>query len=220
MTRVVSLLALAFISIATFATEPRNIIHLWEGTSVKNKSVTLEIFLPENTNTGKTPAMIVCPGGSYSWHDYEVEGTDVAKWLSSNGIAAFVLNYRVQGVFNFITHARLIVPGNHHPHMLQDGQRAIQYVREYADEYNIDINKVGAVGFSAGGHLVMSLAEFSSTDFLKPLGIFSRLTAALSANRVPDSFTFSSETTVSSSTVFTADSFSISSLKISLSNIK
>ena len=175
MTKVVSLLALAFISIATFAIEPRNIIHLWEGTSVKNKSVTLEIFLPKNTNTGKTPAMIVCPGGSYSWHDYEVEGTEVAKWLSSNGIAAFVLNYRVQGVFNFITHARLIVPGNHHPHMLQDGQRAIQYIREHADEYNIDINKVGAVGFSAGGHLVMSLAEFSSTDFLKPLGIVSKV---------------------------------------------
>ena len=158
MTKFFSLLAFAFISIAAFATGPGNIIHLWEGTSVNNKSVTLEIFLPENTNAGKTPAMIVCPGGSYSWHDYEVEGTDVARWLCSNGIAAFVLKYRVQGVFNFITHARLIVPGNHHPHMLQDGQRAIQYVREHVDEYNIDINRVGAMGFSAGGHLVMSLA--------------------------------------------------------------
>lgn len=175
MTRFFSLLAFAFMSIVAFATEARNIIHLWEGTSVGNKSVTLEVFLPENHNVGKTPAMIVCPGGSYSWHDYEVEGTDVARWLSKNGIAAFVLNYRVQGVFNFITHARLIVPGNHHPYMLQDGQRAIQYVREHADEYNIDINKVGAIGFSAGGHLVMSLAEFSSTDFLKPLGLVSKM---------------------------------------------
>ena len=103
MTRIFSLLAFAFISIAAFATEPRNIIHLWEGTSVNNKSVTLEVFLPDSV-ADKTPAMIVCPGGSYSWHDYEVEGTDVAKWLSKNGIAAFVLNYRVQGVFNFITH--------------------------------------------------------------------------------------------------------------------
>ena len=166
MTKVFSLLTLVFISIAAYATEPRNIIHLWKGTSVDNKSVTLEVFLPENAKAYKTPAMIVCPGGSYSWHDYKTEGTDVAKWLCSNGIAAFVLKYRVQGVFNFVTHARLIVPGHHHPHMLQDGQRAIQYVREHADEYNIDINKVGAIGFSAGGHLVMSLAEFSSTDFL------------------------------------------------------
>ena len=177
MTKVFSLLALFFclLPFAAFAAEPCNIIHLWEGTSVGNKSVTLEVFLPDSVSAEKTPAMIVCPGGSYSWHDYEVEGIDVARWLSSNGIAAFVLKYRVQGVFNFITHARLIVSGNHHPHMLQDGQRAIQYVREHADEYNIDINKVGAIGFSAGGHLVMSLAEFSSTDFLKPLGIVSKV---------------------------------------------
>ena len=107
MTKFFSLLAFAFISIAAFATGPGNIIHLWEGTSVNNKSVTLEIFLPENTNAGKTPAMIVCPGGSYSWHDYEVEGTDVARWLCSNGIAAFVLKYRVQGVFNFISSAHV-----------------------------------------------------------------------------------------------------------------
>ena len=148
--KVFCLLSFAFClsPFVAFAAEPRNIIHLWEGTSVDNKSVTLEVFLPENTKADKTPAMIVCPGGSYSWHDYKTEGTDVAKWLCSNGIAAFVLNYRVQGVFNFVTHARLIVSGHHHPHMLQDGQRAIQYVREHADEYNIDINKVGAIGFS------------------------------------------------------------------------
>ena len=127
-------------------------IYLWQGTSVSNKSVTLEVFLPDRVSSEKTPAVIVCPGGSYSWHDYETEGTGVAKWLCNNGIAAFVLNYRVQGVFNFITHARLIVPGHHHPHMLQDGQRAIQYVREHAEQYGIDINRVGAMGFSAGGH--------------------------------------------------------------------
>ena len=150
-------------------------IRLWQGTSVSNKSVTLEVFLPDRVPAEKIPAIIICPGGSYSWHDYETEGTGVAKWLCNNGIAAFVLNYRVQGVFNFITHARLIVPGHHHPHMLQDGQRAIQYVREHAEQYGIDINRVGAMGFSAGGHLVMSLAEFSSTDFLKPLGIVSKV---------------------------------------------
>ena len=71
MTKVFSLLALFFclLPFAAFAAEPCNIIHLWEGTSVKNKSVTLEVFLPDSVSAEKMPAMIVCPGGSYSWHD-------------------------------------------------------------------------------------------------------------------------------------------------------
>lgn len=145
-------------------------ISIWQGTSVHNRSVTLEVFLPENVQ-GPVPAVIVCPGGSYCWHDYETEGTVVARWLADNGIAAFVLNYRVQGVFNYITHARILFPGHRHPQMIQDGQRAIQFVREHASEYNIDANRLGVMGFSAGGHLVMSLGEFFHTDFLRPLGI-------------------------------------------------
>ena len=155
---------------------------IWDGTDVKAKSVTLEIYLPETTASGtanasgaiakaKTPAVIVCPGGSYCWHDHDAEGATVAKWLSKNGIAAFVLNYRVQGVFDYIMHTRYIIRGHKHPQMIQDGQRAIQYVREHADEFGIDTAQVGAMGFSAGGHLVMSLAEYFHTDFLAPLGI-------------------------------------------------
>ena len=156
-------------------------VRLWEGTSVNAPSVTLEIFLPESVATehpsateqrpAPTPAVIVCPGGSYCWHDYDTEGTMVARWLSSNGIAAFVLNYRVQGVFDYIMHTRYITRGHKHPQMIQDGQRAIQYIRENADIFNVDTARVGAMGFSAGGHLAMSMAEFFHTDFLAPLGI-------------------------------------------------
>lgn len=145
-------------------------IAIWDGSSIKSNCITLETFLPNNTSN-TTPAVIVCPGGSYSWHSYETEGTEVAKWLNSNGIAAFVLKYRVQGVFFYITHMRLIFHGHQHPEMLQDGQRAIQYIREHAKEFNIDANKLGVMGFSAGGHLAMSLCEYHKTDFLKPLGI-------------------------------------------------
>lgn len=141
-------------------------VPLWEDTSFNNKSVTLEIFLPENIKDA-TPAIIICPGGSYCWLDYETEGVNVAKWLSANGCAAFVLKYRVQGIFEFITHSRLIFPGHQHPQMIQDGQRAIQYIRENAAKYNINPNKLGVIGFSAGGHLAMSLGEFHSTNFVK-----------------------------------------------------
>ena len=145
-------------------------VSIWEGTGAGPESVTLEIYLPTNVSA-VTPAVIVCPGGSYCWHDYETEGTVVARWLSENGIAAFVLNYRVQGVFDYIMHTRYIRRGHKHPQMIQDCQRALQYVRSHAADFNIDTNMVGAMGFSAGGHLVMSLAEYFHTDFLAPLGI-------------------------------------------------
>lgn len=144
-------------------------VHLWQDTPVKDKSVTLEVFPPSPACPSRHTAVIVCPGGSYCWHDYKVEGTDVARWLSDNGFAAFVLNYRVQGKLPYVTHSRLIFAGNQHPYMITDMQRALQYVREHAREY--DIERVGAMGFSAGGHLVMSAATFYDTDFLSSCGI-------------------------------------------------
>lgn len=147
-----------------------NTFRIWENTGVGNRSVTLQPFLPEQICYGGV-AVIVCPGGSYCWHDYDTEGIDVARWLQSEGIAAFVLKYRVQGIFPYITHSRAIFGGNQHPDMLQDIQRAIQLVREWADVYGINPHRVGVMGFSAGGHLAMSSACYSSTDFLAPLGV-------------------------------------------------
>lgn len=126
----------------------------------------LEVFLPEEGND--RTAIIVCPGGSYCWHDYETEGTDVAKWLNANGIAAFVLKYPVQGKFQYVTHSRLIFGGHKHPDMINSLQDAIRYVRQHASEYKINPNKLGAMGFSAGGHLVMSAAEFFDSPEVRP----------------------------------------------------
>ncbi len=139
-------------------------IHLWHGTAVKARSVTLEIFPPVEGGVSRQTAVIVCPGGSYCWHDYGVEGVEVARWLSRHGFTAFVLNYRVQGKIPYVTHSRLLFRGNQHPDMITDMQRAIQYVRENSQQY--DIKRVGAMGFSAGGHLVMSAATYFDTDFL------------------------------------------------------
>lgn len=144
-------------------------VRIWEGTELHRKKVTLTSFLPE----GKPKAaVIVCPGGSYCWHDINTEGTAVAQWLQANGIAAFVLKYRVQGVFPYIFHTRLISRGHRHPDMIEDLQRALQLVRE---EWGQDGTLVGAMGFSAGGHLVMSGGEYFHTDFLAPHGIKSEV---------------------------------------------
>lgn len=170
MTRRLTIFLLALIPHALTA-HPK--VKLWNGVGGGPSSVTLEAFLPESGE--EHAAVIICPGGSYCWHDYSTEGTEVAKWLSSNGIAAFVLNYRVQGVFSYLTHSRALFGGNQHPDMICDVQRAIQHVRECAGDYLVNPNKVGVMGFSAGGHLAMSAASFSHSDFLKPLGIITHV---------------------------------------------
>lgn len=129
-------------------------------------------FLAESDQP--TPAIIVCPGGSYSWHDMKTEGVGVAQWLQSQGISAFVLEYPVQGVTSFITHYRYLVRGHQYPDALVNIQRAIVELRQKAKEYNIDPNCLGAMGFSAGGHLVTSAAEFFTSadnrpDFVVPV---------------------------------------------------
>lgn len=132
------------------------IIRIWEGTDVHAKSVTLTPFLA-SCPSSPAPAVIVCPGGSYCWHDMKTEGYDVARWLQANGISAFVLKYRVQGIVPYITHSRLLFRGHQHPDMINDLQQAIQYVSEHAEEYGIDPHLLGVMGFSAGGHLCLSL---------------------------------------------------------------
>ncbi|MBP3203674.1 MAG: alpha/beta hydrolase [Bacteroidales bacterium] len=135
---------------------------IWEGTSCTHSHVTLTEYLPEGEAKA---AVIVCPGGSYHWHDVENEGTKVAQWLSSEDIAAYVLKYRVAGKVEFGIKYRTFLRGHRYPDMLCDLQRAIQLLRERYE------GPVGVMGFSAGGHLVMSGAEFFDTNFLSQYGI-------------------------------------------------
>lgn len=149
--------------------QPRE-IHLWEGTSVREKGVTILPFIATENRFNGT-AIIICPGGSYSWLDYETEGLDVARWLQKEGISAFVLRYRVQGIFEYVTHSRALFGGHQHPDMLEDIQRALQYIREHATDFSINPHLLGVMGFSAGGHLAMSSAVYHTTDFLCRIGI-------------------------------------------------
>lgn len=140
--------------------------NIWENTRCK-ADVMLTPYLADGENN---VACIVCPGGSYFWHDKKTEGTGVAKWLQENGISAFVLEYRVGGVAGFITHYRLLARGNRYPDMLQDVQRSIQLIRENAKEYGIDADKLGVMGFSAGGHLATMSGLFFDNNVLSGLG--------------------------------------------------
>jgi acetyl esterase/lipase len=116
---------------------------------------TLEVYLPEKDKASGT-AVIIIPGGSYAVVVYQGEGISNAKQFAKNGIAAFVLKYRLPD--DSIMVNKTIGP-------LQDAQQAIKYVRENAAKWGVNVNKIGIVGFSAGGHL----ASTAATHFQKPL---------------------------------------------------
>ena len=145
----------------TFYFEAFSQVNIWEGTTCKKK-VELTPYIVEGIQNNI--AVIVCPGGSYFWHDIETEGYGVAQWLQENGISAFVLNYRTGYVPAFITHYRLVFRGNRYPDPQDDLLQALRYVRAHANEYGVNPEKIGAMGFSAGGHLVMSAAEFFTPE--------------------------------------------------------
>jgi acetyl esterase/lipase len=115
----------------------------------------IAVFLPSKKNsTGE--AVVICPGGGYGILAYDWEGSDIARWLNSEGIAAFVLKYRLPGSKSNI------VP---HKSPLMDAQRAMRMVRAHSEKWNIDPEKVGIMGFSAGGHLASTLStHFDAGD--------------------------------------------------------
>jgi acetyl esterase/lipase len=103
----------------------------------------IDVYLPSKQSaTGQ--AIVICPGGGYGILAYDWEGTDIAKWLNSKGIAAIVLKYRLPNSKSNIV-----------PQLspLLDAQRALRTVRANAQKWNIKSNQIGIMGFSAGGHL-------------------------------------------------------------------
>jgi acetyl esterase/lipase len=107
----------------------------------------IAIYLPP-AGTAVGTGVVICPGGGYQHLSMQKEGSDVAKWLNSLGVAGFVLKYRLGPKF-------------HHPSELEDAQLAIRMVRQQASQFGIAPNRVGIMGFSAGGHL----AATASTHF-------------------------------------------------------
>jgi len=111
------------------------------------QSPEITVYMPSKRNaTGQ--AVIICPGGGYVNLAFSWEGTDVAKLLNSKGITAIVLKYR-------LPNSKSNIVPNLSP--LLDAKRAIRMVRFYAAKWNIKKDKVGIMGFSAGGHLASTL---------------------------------------------------------------
>lgn len=158
----------AFAKVSGGASSPKIVpttMKIWDGVpSMKGQSTKMDYYAPQGKNTGA--ALVICPGGSYHHLGVFHEGKDVALWAAQKGISGFVLKYRVSG------------HGHHHPAMLEDVQRAIQIIRENASQYGIDADKIGAIGFSAGGHLVLMAEVFGRESELEKLGIETKVSLA------------------------------------------
>ena len=109
----------------------------------------LKLSVPEECSGA---LVVILPGGGYGHLALGHEGTDVARWLNSLGIATAICEYRHQG------------KGYGHPAPLQDAQRAIQLVRSRAEDWNLNPNQIGVIGFSAGGHLAASVSNHEAID--------------------------------------------------------
>jgi acetyl esterase/lipase len=125
------------------ATEPQ-VIRLWEGSApgaqgTADADIPTLTYYPPN-GRGASTAIIVAPGGSYVSLAMNHEGRQVANWFNSQGVAAFVLKYRLG-------------PRYRHPIELGDAERAVRLVRARAAEFNVSADRIGMMGFSAGGHL-------------------------------------------------------------------
>lgn len=143
-------LLLCLLTAASFAALPENktTLNLWPGKAPGALGESPEdipavtVILPEKPNGA---AFVVVPGGGYGGRAAH-EGTPIGEWFARNGITAFILRYRVGP------------KGYHHPIEMNDAKRAIRFVRHNAKEWNLDPQRVGIIGFSAGGHLASTVA--------------------------------------------------------------
>jgi acetyl esterase/lipase len=116
---------------------------------------TLTFYKARRKNTGTT--VLVCPGGAYRILALDLEGTEVCEWLNSIGVNAALLKYRVpmrEGLEKYTA-------------ALQDAQRAMGYLRAHASDLAIDPERVGVLGFSAGGHLAATLCSTNTRSYAR-----------------------------------------------------
>ena len=147
--------------------QAQQVVKLWEGAPPTDNEIRMPedidenywitrvsspeliIYLPQKSNA-TDKAVIICPGGGYAGLASHHEGTLFAQWLNEQGIAAFILKYRM--------------PNKHKEVPLEDAQQAMRYVREHAKDFRIQPNKIGIAGFSAGGHLASTASTHFATE--------------------------------------------------------
>ena len=157
--------------------EAENDNNSWQTKVVYNVSrPTLTVFMPEAGKANGT-AVIIAPGGAFHALSINSEGFDVAKWLVQKGITCFVLKYRLARSLTTDPVAEVMAKWGKKefddannaviPLVIADGRAAISYVRKHAAEYNLDVRRIGIMGFSAGG-TVTSSALFNYTKENRP----------------------------------------------------
>ncbi len=124
---------------------------------------TLTLYSPKGKNTGA--AMVVLPGGGYHILAIDLEGTEVCDWLNSAGITCVLLKYRVPDSGPYPKSSAA----------LQDAQRALGIVRAHAAEWEIDPNRIGVLGFSAGAHLTAALSTHFDQRLYDPIDAADKL---------------------------------------------
>lgn len=125
--------------------------NLEEGRVANVTHPSITVYRPSQPNG---TAIIMCPGGGYARLAMNHEGHDMASWFTTQGITYIVLKYRM--------------PNGHHEVPLSDAEQAIRLVRSHATEWNINPNRIGIMGASAGGHLAASLASLYSSNDTRP----------------------------------------------------
>jgi len=124
---------------------------------------TLTLYSPKGKNTGA--AVVVFPGGGYRILSMDMEGTEVCDWLNAKGITCVLLKYRVPDSGPYPKSAAA----------LQDAQRAMGLVRLHAAEWRIDPNRIGVLGFSAGGHLSAAVSNHFDQRLYDPIDAADKL---------------------------------------------
>jgi acetyl esterase/lipase len=172
--RITSLMV-AFL-IGSFALQAQEFIPLWptgkmpntKGRQLKDSINNERLFYVGNPGItaffpsiqeNKQCAVVICPGGGYHHESFQISGFQLAKWFNTMGITAFVLNYRLP-IQQDLMH-RELAP-------LQDAERALRIIRANAGKWNLQPNKIGIMGVSAGGHLAAWLGN--TTDDVAAIG--------------------------------------------------
>jgi acetyl esterase/lipase len=176
------LLAVMLLAASSFAAEPKT-IPLWPGlppgsenwnyeekdtvgpqdTTRRISNIThptLTVYAPDTASANGT-AVVVCPGGGFRYLSIENEGSSVAQWLNSIGVTAFVLKYRVMrtgdpeesDAAKMAERRKTVIPL-----AIADGQQAIRLVRSHAQEWHLAPERIGILGFSAGGYVAAAVA--------------------------------------------------------------
>ncbi len=127
---------------------------------------TLAVYQPD-PDKANGAAVVICPGGGYNILAIKKEGYELAEWFNSIGVTAFVLKYRIPRRTDQI-----------HWEPMQDIQRSIRLVRHQAEKWKIDPNRIGVLGFSAGGHLTLMSGLQSGTKCYPPVDEADQVSAA------------------------------------------